>query len=151
MENTNERRLPTNSERLFRILDALTGDSDASMWRINSVRTLMTIVRHVGLKDSEDPDAGDAAQQALYQIQEMLDLLCAALGGLSEYLPRLRSRADLDALKANWESDPSWDIETTSGFEAHAEDLLKYRLSSNAQERMHLSQAQETASSLSCV
>jgi hypothetical protein len=121
------------------------------MWRINSVCTLMTIVRHVGLRDSEDPDAGDAAQQALYQIQKMLDLLRAALGGLPEYLPRLRSRADLDALKANWESDPSWNIETTSGFEAHAEDLLRYRLSFNAQERVRQSQAQESAPSLSCI
>lgn len=31
-------------------------------------------------------------------------------------------------LKQQWLNDPAWDIETTEGFEAHAEELLTFRL-----------------------
>ena len=39
-----------------------------------------------------------------------------------------RSEEDIDRLKANWESDPCWDIEDTEGFEAHRVELESYRI-----------------------
>jgi len=39
-----------------------------------------------------------------------------------------RTRQDIELLKSNWRSDPCWDIECTEGFEAHTEELKKYRL-----------------------
>ena len=40
----------------------------------------------------------------------------------------LKTRTDIDALKANWVSDPCWDIEDTKGFELHREELLEFHL-----------------------
>jgi hypothetical protein len=40
----------------------------------------------------------------------------------------MKSKQELDDLKANWEEDPNWDIENTEGFEEHKEELLAYRL-----------------------
>jgi hypothetical protein len=34
----------------------------------------------------------------------------------------------IEALKQNWLQDPSWDIESTPGFEAHEKELLNFRL-----------------------
>lgn len=39
----------------------------------------------------------------------------------------MKSVKDIDALKANWLSDPIWDIEKTEGFEDHKEELLAFR------------------------
>jgi hypothetical protein len=44
-----------------------------------------------------------------------------------------RLRADIDALKASWREDPSWDIEETEGFEAHKAELLRYRVEVEAE------------------
>lgn len=34
----------------------------------------------------------------------------------------------IQELKECWESDPTWDIEDSEGFEEHWDELLKYRL-----------------------
>jgi hypothetical protein len=39
-----------------------------------------------------------------------------------------KTRADIEALKANWTADSCWDIEDTEGFEAHRVELLEYHL-----------------------
>jgi hypothetical protein len=41
----------------------------------------------------------------------------------------MKTRQDVEFLKANWKDDPCWDLETTVGFEAYKDELLKYRLS----------------------
>ena len=43
------------------------------------------------------------------------------------YKPAKRSIEDIEQLKENWLEDPCRDIETTSGFEYHKEELLQYR------------------------
>jgi len=39
---------------------------------------------------------------------------------------------EIQKLKDGWRHDPCWDIEDTEGFEAHKEELLKYRLEQEA-------------------
>ena len=39
-----------------------------------------------------------------------------------------RTAQEIADLKASWLRDPCWDIETTEGFEAHANELLAYRV-----------------------
>ena len=39
-----------------------------------------------------------------------------------------RTAEEIRELKSGWRDDPIWDIEETEGFEAHHEELLKYRL-----------------------
>lgn len=60
-----------------------------------------------------------------------LELLDQVLGAA----PQLKSRAEIEALKENWLSDPCWDIEDTEGFEAHYGELYAFRL---AQENVHM-------------
>ena len=119
--------LPTNSERLYMILSALTGDSDPNLWRIGALQGLVKMVRHYGLKGLEE-DNESAFNDALYQVEDMLNRLKPVLGTLPENLPTLRDPAEIAALKEDWASDPSWDLEETRGFEAHAEDLRRHRL-----------------------
>jgi hypothetical protein len=38
-----------------------------------------------------------------------------------------KTKKQLDELKAQWESDPIWDIEDTEGFEDYRNELAKYR------------------------
>ena len=38
------------------------------------------------------------------------------------------SREGIEKLKEAWLDDPCWDIECTEGFEAHEEELLKFRI-----------------------
>lgn len=38
----------------------------------------------------------------------------------------VKTPAEIEELKRQWRYDPCWDIETTVGFEAHAEELAKY-------------------------
>lgn len=40
---------------------------------------------------------------------------------------QLRSDEDIENLKRQWRYDPTWDIETTEGFELHRDELLAYR------------------------
>ena len=40
---------------------------------------------------------------------------------------KTKTKKAIDKLKRSWESDPCWDIEDTEGFEAHREELAKYR------------------------
>lgn len=39
----------------------------------------------------------------------------------------MKSKKELDDLKANWKGDPCWDIEDTEGFEEHRAELLAWR------------------------
>jgi len=120
---------PSNSERLYSILNAITGDSDSSLWNLNGVATLATMVRKIGLKETEDDTVSDAAGLALYQVNQMLDKLSVALSGLPEYLPRIRRHDEIERLKQEWQAGGQfYPIENTSGFEAHAEDLRAWRL-----------------------
>ena len=43
-----------------------------------------------------------------------------------------KSFYEVRELKANWKSDPIWDIEDTEGFEDHKQELLAYRLEMEA-------------------
>jgi hypothetical protein len=40
----------------------------------------------------------------------------------------IRTAEEVQELCRNWRGDPCWDLETTEGFEAHAPELLEYRL-----------------------
>lgn len=129
MDNEEDLKMPSNSERLYLILNALTGDSDSSLWNLNGVATLATMVRKIGLRETEDDTVSDAAGQALFQVNRMLEKLSVALSGLPEYLPRIRRPDEIEQLKQEWlAAGQYYPIENTSGFEAHAEDLLAWRL-----------------------
>lgn len=39
----------------------------------------------------------------------------------------MKTRKDIEVLKANWLRDPCWDVEGTEGFEAHHDELLAFR------------------------
>ncbi|NIV31898.1 MAG: hypothetical protein GWN58_21155 [Anaerolineae bacterium] len=43
------------------------------------------------------------------------------------------TREEIERLKAQWCSDPCWDIEHTEGFEEHEEELREYRESKEAE------------------
>lgn len=47
---------------------------------------------------------------------------------------QIRTTEELNQLKENWLKDPCWDIETTTGYEAHAEELKEFRLRVEAME-----------------
>lgn len=133
---------PTNSERLYRILHALTGDSEPNLWRVSAVRALVAEVRRRGLRDDEDPSA---TLGALTEIEQMLQLLVEVLRYLPEPLPAIQSQEALEQLRSNWRSDPCRGIETTEGFEAHQEDLLTYRLGMDlAAKRKHFDELDAT-------
>lgn len=74
-------------------------------------------------------EARDAlrAHDSAYAI-ELLDRVVGAA-------PQIKPRAEIEALKENWLSDPCWDIEDTEGFEAHYGELYAFRL---AQENGHM-------------
>lgn len=48
-------------------------------------------------------------------------------------LPVWRSREEVHQLQERWLSNPWWDIETTTGFEAQRAELLEFRLAMEAQ------------------
>lgn len=129
MDNEEELKQPSNSERLYSIMNALTGDSDPSLWNLNGAVSLATMVRKIGLKETEDDSVSDAVGQALYQVNQMIEKLSAALSGMPEYLPRVRGSHEIEHLKQGWLDSGQYGlIEETSGFEAHAEDLRAWRL-----------------------
>lgn len=39
----------------------------------------------------------------------------------------MKTKQELDDLKANWKGDPCWEIEDTEGFEEHRVELLAWR------------------------
>ena len=39
----------------------------------------------------------------------------------------MKTKQEIDDLKANWKADPCWDIADTEGFEEHAEELQAYQ------------------------
>jgi hypothetical protein len=44
----------------------------------------------------------------------------------------MKTRAEVDDLKARWKADPCWDIEFTEGFEDHIEELRLFQEKTNA-------------------
>lgn len=40
----------------------------------------------------------------------------------------MKTRDEVETLKAQWNDDPMWDIEDTEGFEEYRNELIKYRL-----------------------
>jgi len=38
----------------------------------------------------------------------------------------MKTRAEVEALKTSWKQDPSWDIETTEGFEDYKDELVSF-------------------------
>lgn len=48
-----------------------------------------------------------------------------------------RTQKEIDDLKAQWKSDPCWDLFSTEGFEYHKDELYTY------QERMEMQWADE--------
>ncbi|MGE5619567.1 MAG: hypothetical protein ACM3US_09955 [Sphingomonadaceae bacterium] len=48
-------------------------------------------------------------------------------------IPRIRSREEIEYLKGQWESDPTWDLEETEGFEAHREELAAFAAAKKAE------------------
>ena len=40
----------------------------------------------------------------------------------------MKTREEVENLKANWRYDPCWNIEDTQGFEGHKDELLAYRI-----------------------
>lgn len=54
-------------------------------------------------------------------------------------------------IKAVWLNDPTWDIEDTEGFEDHREELLAYRLETEARwESEHKEQLVKKAEEIGC-
>lgn len=41
----------------------------------------------------------------------------------------MKTREEIETLKAQWKSDPAWDIEQTEGFAEYEEELFLYRKS----------------------
>jgi hypothetical protein len=47
----------------------------------------------------------------------------------------MRTRRDIEQLKAGWLRDSLWDLEGTRGFEAHQDELRQFRLTTEARWR----------------
>jgi hypothetical protein len=43
----------------------------------------------------------------------------------------MKTRAEVDDLKAQWKADPCWDIEDTEGFEEYRAELFDWRIAYN--------------------
>lgn len=39
----------------------------------------------------------------------------------------MKTREEVESLKANWAADPCWDIEATEGFEEYRDELIAFR------------------------
>ena len=44
----------------------------------------------------------------------------------------MKTRHDIEVLKTGWLRDPCWNVETTPGFEAHADELRAFRIATGA-------------------
>jgi hypothetical protein len=40
----------------------------------------------------------------------------------------MKTKEEVENLKANWRDDPCWNVEDTRGFEEHKDELLAYRV-----------------------
>lgn len=45
----------------------------------------------------------------------------------------MKTNAEIESLKREWEADPIWDIEDTEGFEEHRMELKEYRINMETQ------------------
>jgi len=55
----------------------------------------------------------------------------------------MATREDVEHLKCDWASDGTWDLETTEGFEEYREELLVFRLQTEAEWRQRRQAALE--------
>jgi hypothetical protein len=39
----------------------------------------------------------------------------------------MKTKAEIDDLKAQWKADPCWDIDCTEGYEDHQQDLAEFQ------------------------
>ena len=63
----------------------------------------------------------------------------------------MKTRKEIDDLKANWKHDPCWDIEDTEGFEAHRKELLTWRnVYERAYEKKEKARIEERATEFKC-
>ncbi len=61
----------------------------------------------------------------------------------------MKTKKEIEDLKANWKADPCWDIEVTEGFEDHKEELKVFRLAHEAKrEQSNLERDLEAAGEL---
>jgi hypothetical protein len=62
-----------------------------------------------------------------------------------------KTREDVEDLKRQWEKDPCWDIEETTGFKAFADELREYRLSHKAtRKRERQDELEKKAAEIGC-
>lgn len=61
---------------------------------------------------------------------------------MSDQIATSKTPEEIEDLKRRWLSDPCWDIENTSGFEAHVEELKAYRLDIEARNKAHAEELQ---------
>lgn len=64
---------------------------------------------------------------------------------------RVKTPEELNRLKLEWRADPTWDIENTGYFEAYYDELLAYRVETEARwERERYAKLHELAEALGC-
>lgn len=62
-----------------------------------------------------------------------------------------KSWKEIDALKASWLADPSWDLEDTEGFEDYKDELRRFQWTTLAeQHEVETSRIQELANDAGC-
>ncbi len=64
---------------------------------------------------------------------------------------RMRTREEIETLKADWLQDDCWDLEDTEGFEAHRAELMAFREVHQAErQRAEQRQREARAADLGC-
>lgn len=62
----------------------------------------------------------------------------------------MKTREDIEKLKQSWAKDPSWDIETTEGFEEYKDELLEFRKLKEQEWKTARQQEHDRLTSLLC-
>lgn len=63
----------------------------------------------------------------------------------------MKTKAELDVLKAQWTADPCWDIEDTEGFEDHKDVLKSFRFIKEVEwENQRVQRLQSKAQQIGC-
>lgn len=76
--------------------------------------------------------SADTPTEALEALNEVTQAINEAVAPVD---PPLKSSAEIVELKRQWRLDSVWDIETTEGFEAYRDELLAFRLETEAEWR----------------
>lgn len=61
-----------------------------------------------------------------------------------------KTREDVEKLKMQWKRDPSWDIETTEGYEEYHDELLQFRKDTEAMWKARNEKRRQHLASLAC-